>query len=187
MLIPQLIPKHENNDCAKPNGEKWESLWNCFSHFLWVQRGKQNWILKIKHFISAVRRSDERLFACVKISALSQPDVCSVSFHLSAPIILSPARLSSWASLYILPLLLISLPMTCLTEEAVVLCFQLTLRRVSEPWSARRGRLLLLGLSAVLASSPPCVLFNQSDIPGLFQDHAAKWRNVAFYSRRMFY
>lgn len=34
--------------------------------------------------------------------------------------------------------------MTRLSEEAVVLCFQLTLRRISEPRSARLGRLLAL-------------------------------------------
>lgn len=46
--------------------------------------------------------------------------------------------------LYILLLLLISSPMTRLSEETVVLPFQLTLRRISELWSAQLSFLLLL-------------------------------------------
>lgn len=133
-----------------------------------------------------LRGAQTKGYLPAKITVSSQPDVYLVSFHLPAPIMLSRARLSSRVSLYILLLLLISRPMTCLTEEAVALCFQLTLRRISEPWSARLDRPLLRSLSAALASSPPRALFNHSNIPGLFQDHSAKWLNVAFYSRRMF-
>lgn len=62
---------------------------------------------------------------------------------------------------------LLPFPMTRLSEEAVLLCFQLTLCRVAELWSARRGR-LLARLSAAVASARPCMLFKHSDIPFLF-------------------
>lgn len=126
------------------------------------------------------------LFICVKITALPQSDVYLAASHLPAPIILSCVPLSSWVSLYILLLLLISFPMTRLSEEAVVLCFQLTLRHISEPWSARLGCLLLLSLSAALASSLSRVLFKHSGIPCWFHG-IIQPNSQAFYSRRMFY
>lgn len=103
-----------------------------------------------------------------RFTVLPQSDVYLASSHLPAPIIFSCVPLSSWVSLCILLLLLISFPMTRLTEEAVVLCFQLTPRRISEPWSALLGRLLLLSLSAALVSNLPCLLFKHSNIPRLF-------------------
>lgn len=68
-------------------------------------------------------------------------------------------------------------------------CFQLTLRRISEPRFCRvRPPFLLLRLSAALESRLPRLLFRHSDMPCLFHyDHLVKLLNVAFYSRRMFY
>lgn len=155
-------------------------MWNFFTHsyISFESRGgkKVSWVLQIIHFIFATSAFlDKRLFVCVKITVLPQTDVYLTSSHLPALIILSCVPLSSRVSLYILLLLLISFPMTRLSEEAVVLCFQLTLRRISEPAFAWLGGLLLLCLSAALASSPPCALFKLSNIPRLF--HRIIWPN----------
>lgn len=103
--------------------------------------------------------SDKRPFVKVKIPVLPQTDVYLALFHVPAPIILlySHERLCIYSLL-----LLLRFPMTRLSEEAVVPCFQLTLRRISEPKSSRLSRRLLLRLSAALASNLPHVWFKYS-------------------------
>lgn len=111
------------------------------------------------HFIRGMALfSDKRPFVSAKIPVLPQTDVYLALFHVPAPIVL----LNSHKCLCICSLLLLlCFPMTRLSEEAVVPCFQLTLRRISEPKSAWLSRRSLLRLSAALASSLPCVWFKR--------------------------
>lgn len=159
--------------CLIPNRKNKKGLWN-FSHTVVVlvrPEGEKSFLGYYKLHISFLlwgHFQTKGYLSVFRFTVLPQSDVYLASSHLPAPIIFSCVPLSSWVSLCILLLLLISFPMTRLSEEAVVPCFQLTPRRISEPWSARLGRLSLPSLSAALVSSLPCLLFKHSNIPCLF-------------------
>lgn len=128
MLIPQFSRKHESNDgkleCPgqkRKNDKVCTELSRLFLvcleeikvFFFWVEQ-----ITFFSLFAWSTLFSMRGLFVREEFTASPRSDVYLTSSHLPAPIVPSCVPLPSRVSLCILLLLLISSPMTRLTEEA---------------------------------------------------------------------
>lgn len=156
------------------DNEKMKKCNHLFSRFcetfpfllLCPKAGNVSRILYITYLIIAVREFlDNRLFVCVASVRCVLSLICLLWSHWA--MFLYPHEWLCIFFFFFLLLLLISFSMTRLSEKAFVLCFQLTLGRISETWPAQLGCRLLLSLSAALALNLPCILFKHLNTSGL--------------------